>query len=429
MDAAMVTTPYWWEAAPPEAGLGAEALVDSDVVIVGSGYTGLNAAITLAEAGVSPVTVIDSQRLGEGASTRNGGQLTWWSKVDMATLNRKFGAEVAQEIAGDFRDSMPFFLKRAGTLRPDFHLQLSGVVTGAHSLGDFRRLSAEWQSLPPALREQSWLLPRERLHEELKTSLYHGALVRGDGGLIHPGLYHRALRDRARELGVRLHSGIVVRRVERDQKGFIVHFGQSGTIRARQVIMGPNGYAGPLNSWLRRRLIPVKSYIIATDELPAEQLRELIPNGRGVGDTKRILYYYRLSPDGRRILFGGRASFTSTDELRSAVGLRRFMASVFPSLKDVGITHSWLGNVAFSFDFLPHLGVHDGIHYAGGCNGSGVVMTTYLGDRVARMVLNGGGERTGLARIRFPTVPFYTGHPWFLGIIGNIYRLQDKMTR
>lgn len=127
------------------------------------------------------------------------------------------------------------------------------------------------------------------------------------------------------------------------------------------------------------------------------------------------------------MLFGGRASFAEVDEAQSAVGLRRFMVDVFPELRDAGITHSWRGNVAFCRDFLPHYGCHDGLHYAGGCNGSGVVMATYLGDRVARLVIEGAGSARGLGRISYPAVPLYDGRPWFLGLVGNLYRGLDRI--
>lgn len=425
----ITTTPYWWEAAPPEHGLPADALGDCDVAIIGSGYTGLSAAITLAEAGVTRVAVIDRQRLGEGASSRNGGQLGAESKVDAARLEKRYGPEVAREVEADFRAAMPFFLERFATLSGECHLQMTGSVVGAHCTADYRDMVAAVETLPAAERGRYRLVPPEQMHREIKTDIYRGALVRDEGGLIHPALYHRALRERARALGIALHSGVDVTGVTREGQGFRLHLGGGRAIRARQVIMGPNGYAGPALPWLRRRLVPVASYMIATAPLPAAQMRELIPGNRAVADTKKVLYYYRLSPDGQRMLFGGRASFTAVDEQRSAVGLRGFMRSVFPELADVAITHSWLGNVAFCLDFLPHYGVHDGIHFAGGCNGSGIVMSTYLGHKVAERVLDGGKPARGLGRIPYPAVPGYTGNPWFLGIVGNLYRAGDILAR
>jgi glycine/D-amino acid oxidase-like deaminating enzyme len=199
----------------------------------------------------------------------------------------------------------------------------------------------------------------------------------------------------------------------------------AGEVGARQVLVATNGYTTDVTPWLRRRLIPLGSFIIATEPLPPETTRRLIPKGRMIADTKRVLYYYRLSPDGTRVIFGGRASFRRTSARAAAPRLHGFMTSVWPELARTRITHAWFGNVAFTFDLVPHLAVHDDIHYAAGCQGGGVAMATYLGYQAALKLAGKATRPCAFDGLSFPTRPLYTGHPWFLPAVGSAYRLLD----
>ena len=195
------------------------------------------------------------------------------------------------------------------------------------------------------------------------------------------------------------------------------------------MVIATNGYTGPATPSLRRRLIPVASHIIATEELAPELAASLIPKGRTISDTPRILTYYRLSPDGRRLLFGGRARFTQVTPEVSAPVLYRYMTERFPQLKGIRLTHAWTGNVAFTFDYLPHMGREDGMHYALGCNGSGVATMSYLGTETGRKILGGANRVNAFDGRDFPTRPFYSGNPWFLPLVGGYYRLRDRLDR
>jgi glycine/D-amino acid oxidase-like deaminating enzyme len=177
-------------------------------------------------------------------------------------------------------------------------------------------------------------------------------------------------------------------------------------------------------------MVPLASYIIATEELPPEQIERLFPKQRMLSDTKLVLNYFRPSPDGRRVLWGGRASFAAESAEQAAPRLHATMCEVFPELREVKITHAWTGNVAFTFDHLPHIGVQDGVHYAGGCQGSGVAMATWLGHNVALKIAGAANEKFALDDLPFPTRPFYSGDPWwFMPVIGNWYRLKDRIER
>jgi glycine/D-amino acid oxidase-like deaminating enzyme len=200
-----------------------------------------------------------------------------------------------------------------------------------------------------------------------------------------------------------------------------------GIVAARNVVVATNGYTGEVTPWLRRRVIPIGSYIIATEPLPRETMARLMPKGRVISDTRKVVYYYRPSPDGSRILFGGRVSADETDPRVSGPRLHAEMVRLFPELAGARISHSWCGFVAYTFDELMHVGEHDGLHYAMGYCGSGVGMACYLGMRLGQQVLGLSEGQTGLNAASFPTRPFYSGNPWFLAPSVAYYRWRDRI--
>ena len=170
------------------------------------------------------------------------------------------------------------------------------------------------------------------------------------------------------------------------------------------------------------------SCIIATEELGEEVTSNLIVKDRSINDTKRVLNFFRVSPDGKRLLFGGRESFFTSDPRVSGKLLFDRMVRVYPELANVRITHSWSGLVAASFDHMPHIGQRQGIHYCAGCNGSGVAMMSYLGYRAA-LNIAGGEEPSAFDGLSFPTRPTYTGNPWFLPLVGGYFKTMDRLDR
>ena len=428
----MKTTPFWWDEAPPGDGCTDAPAERPGALIVGAGYTGLSAAITLAEAGVSNVTVIDCQRIGEGASSRNGGQIGNAPKFTLAQATRRHGAQRAGEIFEDYALSMPFLLERAATLQADIDLQLCGSVLGAHTRRDLEGLRQWRAGLPAGQQSKIEIFSKAEMAPVLRSDIYHGAMLQHDAGSVHPAKYVAALAARASSLGVAIHTGWRYLGKEKDGMVRVARSGGGEALRLRpdMVLLAVNGYAGPELPFLRKRVVPIQSYMIATEPLPFDAMEALIPQNRVAADTKHVLYYYRRSPDGRRMLFGGRASFRKTGEEKSALGLRRFMASTFPSLAEAKITHSWLGNVAFSLDFATHLGRSPAGEFYSSCyNGNGVSMATYMGHRIAEAMLGRPGHTRGLMDTRFPQLPFYNGDPWFLPVVGSWYRFLDMTAR
>ncbi len=422
-----VETPYWWEAAAPEEGRPHSELRDVDFLVIGAGLTGLNAAITLAGAGCD-VAVVDARLIGEAASTRNGGQIRAESKVATGELSRRFGEDVARGVLADFTAGRTFLAERIAALGIDCDYQWTGFFFGAHTRRDHLAQQLRHEKAKVAGRVIGAVVPPSELASEVKTSLYHGGYLYFDGGQLHPARYHAGLRRAAVSAGAKLFSRLPVQAIIRDGAGFLVRF-PGADIRARQVILATNGYTDQAATWIRRRLIPARSYMIATEPLAPGLAEALIPGGRPVADTKRILYYFRTSPDRQRILFGGRASFSDDGARTAATRLHGFMTNVFPELAKTKLSHAWYGNFALAFDWLPHVGVHEGVHYACGCNGSGVMMLSYLGHAAALRAMGQPGVIKGLDRVPFRTLPTYDGRPWFLPVVGNAYKIRDGWNR
>jgi len=272
----------------------------------------------------------------------------------------------------------------------------------------------------------STVIPRERIREEIGTDAYFGALVVEGSGLLHPGRYFAGLAAAADRAGADLHEGVRARTIRRQGDGRFVVETARGAILARDVFVATNGYTDGVVPTLRRRVIPIGSYIIASEPLPVDLVRELSPKGRAFFDTKNFLYYWHISAD-RRMIFGGRASFLPTNIDRSAGILHKGLLEVHPQLADYRIDYAWGGNVGFTFDRMPHAGrTRDGIAYALGCCGTGVALMTQLGTAMGAWMA--GGEAPALARLKFPLVPApYEGRPWFLPAAGEWYRLQDRL--
>jgi glycine/D-amino acid oxidase-like deaminating enzyme len=262
------------------------------------------------------------------------------------------------------------------------------------------------------------------LRHEIGSERYHGGLLDAGGCSLQPAKYVAGLAHAAERAGARLVEEAEVTKIRRTRGAFEVTTTR-GVLRSREVLAATNGYTPAALGRLRRRVVPIGSYQIATAPLEEDLARRLVPRGRVFSDTKNLLYYFRLSPDGRMV-FGGRASFTPTGIKRSAKILASGMKEVFPDLAGTTIEYAWSGKVAYPVDHLPHAGRLDGLHYSMGYCGHGVALATYLGSRMGE-VLAGTGEIPDLGSKRFRAIPFYNGVPWFLPFVGGYYRLRDRL--
>lgn len=424
--------PWWWEAAEPPTR--ANILPDrTAVAIIGGGYAGLSAALTLRRLG-HDVTVLDAERIGWGASSRNGGMVSGGLKVASGELSARYGAEQAQAITQACAASLGFIEETIAREGIDCDYIRCGRYVAAWSPRHHEALAKNAARIARITGLPTRMVSKAEQRAYLGSDHYHGGMQADATGSLHPGKYARGLAAAAEAAGAILVDHTRAQAITPDGAGFRIATDR-GELRCAAVLTATNGYSrGPQGHsampWLARRLVPLASYIIATEELPQETIDRLFPKRRMISETRRVLNYFRPSPDGKRVLWGGRASFRAVSATQAAPALHATMTSVFPELAKTRITHAWCGNVAFTFDHLPHIGVEQGVHYAAGCQGSGVAMATWLGHNAALKIAGAANTPFALDGLSFPTRPFYNGDPWWvLPFIGNWYRLRDRIDR
>ena len=352
----------------------------ADVVVIGGGYAGINAARELARRGVA-VTLLEAKTLGWGASTRNGGIVHPGYKWGPTELIERYGDETGRALYRETLDGYETVKRLVAEEAIDCDFREVGYLELAYGPSHVPGLEHEHAALA-SMGVASTVVPRDRLREEIGSDAYFGGLVVPGSGLIHPGRYFTGLAAAADRAGADLHEGVRARTIRRQADGRFVVETDRGAILADDVFVATNGYTDGVAPSLRRRIIPIGSYIIATEPLPEELAREISPKGRAFFDTKNFLYYWHISAD-RRMVFGGRASMMPTSIEHTAAILERGLLKVHPQLAGQRIEYAWGGNVGFTFDRMPHAGrTKDGIAYAMGCCGTGVALMTHLGTKM-----------------------------------------------
>ena len=400
----------------------------SDVVIVGAGYTGLSAARRLAIGGASAI-VLERDEIGSGASSRNGGQVLTGLAVDPAGLVAAHGESAARRMFDEARESMAHLEAVVADEAIACEYERTGHIQAAFKPAHFEAFRDEQALLARVFDHRVDLIAREQQRTELGSNAYCGLMVDEASAALNPAQYVDGLARAAERAGARIATRTPVDRVEKRRDGWKVTTDR-GSIEAEHVVFATNAYGGPVPDDLRRGIVPIGSYIVATEPLSAAQCATILPTRRMVFDSKHFLYYFRLTAD-RRLLFGGRAEFgepTPESTPRAAAVLRQGIAHVFPELANVRIEYAWGGRVAFTRDRLPHAGTLDrGLHFAAGYCGHGIAMATYLGDLVGRRVL-GDTISSAFVDDRCPRFPLYDGRPWFLPLAATYYRLKDWLS-
>jgi glycine/D-amino acid oxidase-like deaminating enzyme len=411
--------PYWWDAAPLAESAGGTLAPSYDAVIVGSGYTGLRAALTLARAGRS-VAVFDKERPGYGASRRNAGFLGRTLKKSYVDLKAAKGAAHASTIYRDLSmayESTLAFIEEEGI---DCHAVRCGRLIAATSAAHYAGLERELAGMKADLGLPYAMVPRALMREEMATDLYDGGAVIPDLGSLHPGLYHRGLMERALSAGVAIFGNCEVTAIA---QGHVTT--ATGETRARDVVVATNGYTPKSLPWHARRVIPFVGYMAATEPLPPALLEKQLPYRRTVIDSNLDIDFFRPAPDSPRLLFGGATANGLTDPAAIAALLHQRLARALPDLADVKLSHVWTGQCAGTFDMMPHIGCHDGIWYGMGYNFAGVPMGSFFGLKIAQRILGLPTPASAFEAAAFPTLPLYRGNPWFLPIAMRYFAWKD----
>lgn len=415
----------WAATAPELESFANRALPErADVVIIGGGYTGLSAALQLAKLGAH-VTVLERETLGWGASSRNGGMALTGHKHGVGEMLQTFGAAKTH----DLWDASLAALETVATIVQEENIDCDfarrGHFEAAYKPKHMEHLQAAHELLEREFDYPTRIVPKSELRNELDTQFYHGGLVDERSAGLHPAKYARGLARAAQRAGADLHDATPATQIEKNAHGFVVKTAR-GAIQAHDVFAATNGYTGRATPQLHKRIIPIGSYIIATEPLDPKLARQLIPHNRMIFDTKNFLYYFRRSPDDR-IVFGGRAAFFPEKPgtvSESAEILRKGMLQIFPQIENVPTAYAWGGTLGFTFDIFPHAGQMDGMYYAMGYAGHGVALATYLGQQFANRIA-GKAWHNPFEGMTFPTNPLYWGKPWFLPFAALYYRFMD----
>ncbi|MFO1035026.1 MAG: FAD-binding oxidoreductase [Hyphomicrobiales bacterium] len=420
--------PFWWEAYEPQPLPQVTLPREVEVAIVGGGYAGMNAALELARNGVQSL-VLDAAEPGYGGSTRSGGLVSAGVNVGKRIINRALTPEEAKPFLNDAVDAFTHIEDLITTNGVDCGWHKTGYFLGAWCKSHYESMAKKVDLLNAEAQSGARIIPREAQRQHIGSDYYQGGMLVARAAHLHPALYYKGLLGLVQKAGVDTASGTPVMGLSQNNDSTWQVKTSRGTLKARHVVIATNGYTGDVTPQFKRRLVPVGSYIIATEELAPDVIAAISPQNHSFADTRRVLTYYRLSPDGKRMIFGGRAKFGFSDPVETAPMLHRFMTDRFPQLREAKITHAWTGNVAFTLDEMPHTGQMDGLHYALGCNGSGVAMMSYLGRETARRIIGKSNRRIAFDTGDFPKSALYGGNPWFLPLVGAYFRAADWWDR
>ena len=424
-------TPFWWLAAPPEVDNGEVPPDNCDVAIVGSGYTGITAALYLAAAG-RKVVVLDREAVGFGASTRNGGIASGNIRLGVEQAKQQFGVDKARKFFGEGVAARDHLRELITTHNIDCDYQLNGRFTGALTEKDLQNMSREVEQFSELTGIEAYSVEKNQLSQYIGSDIYVGGVIRTDIAHFHPGKLHRGLLTVAREKGACVIGYCGVEQIDKQDTGAGFRLQTArGQLLADEVIMATNGYnQKSLDSWLTKRIVAVRSRIIVTESVSKNLISTLSPNLRAMGENRKLFRYFRPGPDGDRMIFGSREPLLNTNLEKAIEHVRRGMVGVFPDLADAQVESSWAGNVAFSRSELPLLFQHDGIHYAMGYCGSGTVWAPWFGKQLAEKIITKDqqAQQQSLFFCEPPAaIPLYNGRPWFIPAAMAWEGIQDRL--
>ncbi|WP_454651239.1 NAD(P)/FAD-dependent oxidoreductase [Bradyrhizobium liaoningense] len=394
-----------------------------DVVVVGGGLTGTSAAHELAIAGRS-VLVLDAAAAGSGASSRNAGMVGRYLKYSFGELMEARGLDTAKSIFGEMQRVYEECIARIRDEGMDCALRMQGRVVGAVSPAHRERLYREWDLRGRHLGEAFRRLDEPR--SEIGSRYYHGGVHIIDNAALQPALYADAMCRRAEAAGATIRSGCAVTGYVRERHGRFRVTTEHGNVVARDLIVATNGLTDARLPAFANRIAPINALMIATEELPGDVIASHWPQLRTYHDNRRNSNYMQVSPDGRRLVFGGRTGLHRSPTPQAAEALREEMIALFPALREVGLSHVWTGRCAVSADMFPHYGVSDGAHFALGYCFSGLAMAPYLGRRAARLLLDRDEGDSFFRHGALRPMPWLARQEALMPVIMRYYRWRDR---
>ena len=396
---------------------------ETDVAIVGSGYTGLCAARVLKKNGAS-VTVLDRNTIGWGASSRNGGMATPGLKQGIQKIYKMYGSELAHEFWNSSVDAIDLIDAIVNEHSIDCDWERNGHASLATKPSHAPRLKEYGSWLEKEFGHYQRYIPKNQIRDEIGSDAYYGALTDDISGGLHPSKYVFGLATAVANLGVQLCENTEVTKIEKNDSNNFRLISSKGDIIAKKIIIATNGYTNRLVPKLKPLIFPVGSYIVVTEPLTKELQNIISPKKRMYYDSKWFLNYFRLTPDGR-MLWGGRNDLSTDLDLdESAIRLSKELYTIFPDLAGIPITNTWTGKLGITFDLMPHIGQTNGIYYAFGYGGHGLSIATYLGTEIG-LLLSGKKDRSPFMEISHQTMFFYRDKPWFIPFAARYFRFLD----
>lgn len=411
--------PYWSVDAPARPHLpqgAAELSGRPDVVVLGAGFTGLSAALTLAEAGAK-VAVLEAGDLTEAASVRNGGMVGPPHKFGAGEAVALYGPERAARLFAEGREAYEWTAALADRLGGEYRRW--GRLRLAWTRDHFEVLKAEARVLRERAGYEVEVLGPEDLRGEIGSRRYFGGLLHRDHGGLQPRKFHDGLLRAALDAGAEVALGAPATGLTRGPRGVRVETPQ-GMVEADEAIIATNGFTPRFLRDIWARIFPVPSFVIVTDPLPEGLAERLAPGRRMMVETRRRYGYFRLTPDGTRMLYGGRAAVHPIRLDLAERRLHRLMRQTFPELESVGVAHRWTGTLGFTFRHQPHVGRRDGVIFALGYSGNGVALSPWLGRKAALMALARPEGATAFLETAFETRPYrrlMPGNMWLASLM------------
>ena len=421
----MEKTPLWInQFSKPDSLITAKSPnTETDVAIVGSGYTGLCAARVLKKNGAS-VTVLDRNTIGWGASSRNGGMATPGLKQGIQKIYKMYGSELAHEFWNSSVDAIDLIDAIVNEHSIDCDWERNGHASLATKPSHAPRLKEYGSWLEKEFGHSQRYIPKNQIRDEIGSDAYYGALTDDISGGLHPSKYVFGLATAVANLGVQLCENTEVTKIEKNDSNNFRLISSKGDIIAKKIIIATNGYTNRLVPKLKPLIFPVGSYIVVTEPLTKELQNIISPKKRMYYDSKWFLNYFRLTPDGR-MLWGGRNDLSTDLDLdESAIILSKELYTIFPDLAGIPITNTWTGKLGITFDLMPHIGQTNGIYYAFGYGGHGLSIATYLGTEIG-LLLSGKKDRSPFMEISHQTMFFYRDKPWFIPFAARYFRFLD----
>ena len=424
----MKMSAFWWDISESLTPSGKHALPkEVDFVVVGGGYTGLSAGLTIARQGRS-VVVLDSGTLGHGASTRNGGICSAQIRLSHSALCAQYGEEFANEVYSEGITARLDLAKFCEEENIECQFQMTGRFTGAMNFRDYESQAREAERLNYIAGHKAYMIARKDQYSEIATDLFFGGMVREEIGGFHPGKFFAGLLKRTEEAGTIVLSNTAMHEVADLSAAGKSVVTSKGTITAGTVIITTNVYTGTkhkVGKFLRKRLVPATSAIIVTEKLGTEKVGALMPRLRMFGNSANLYSYFRPTPDRDRILIGSRSFDRTQATGRTVAYLKLKLTHIFPELDKCDVDYAWLGNVGFTRAQLPVIFEHNDVYYAAGYAGSGTVWAHWMGKKVAETAM-GTGNRTSVFYGPPPqSVPLYDGNPWFMPAIQYYFAFKD----